>query len=248
MSLNGKIVVVTGASKGLGLGVVRRLAEEGASIVAHYNSGDISAAEEIAREAGVPFTAFRADLSNMEEVRHLAEQVVSCGDIYGLVNNAGVCLFENFFEITEESYDFTFDVNMKSMFFLTQAVARQMVDRGTRGRIINFSSIQAFGGSATQVHYGAAKGAVWSFTRMLAEALGPYGITVNAIAPGAVPTKHNSAFLAQEATRESVVAHMTMGGYGKPEYIADGVAYLLGDRAEWTSGIVLPVDGGYLCK
>ena len=248
MSLKGKRIVVTGASKGLGLGIVKRLCAEGANIIAHYNSGDITQAREAAEAAGVEFAAFQADLSKLDEVLALAEKINAFDDVYGLVNNAGVCLFENFFDITPESYDLTFNINSKAVFFLTQKIAEKMAERGIKGRIVNFSSITALSGSATQVHYGAAKGAVSSFTHMAAEALGRYGITVNAVMPGPTPTKHNSAYLAQESTREELCARMPMRSYGDPAYIADAVAYFLGDGAAWTTGTTLPVDGGYLAK
>jgi NAD(P)-dependent dehydrogenase (short-subunit alcohol dehydrogenase family) len=246
MSLKGKKIVVTGASKGLGLGIVKRLANEGAEIIAHYNTGDISEALRAAQDCGVPFTAFQADLSNTAETYDLAHKIIQCGDIYGLVNNAGVCVFEDFFDITAESFDFTFGVNIKSAFILTQVIAKQMVQKHIRGRIVNFSSIAAESGSATQVHYGAAKGAVSSFTRAAAAALGQYGITVNAILPGPVPTKHNSDFLKDEAVRADILKKIPLGEYGTPENIADAVAYLLGENANWTTGMLMPVDGGFL--
>lgn len=248
MSFNGKTVAVTGASKGLGLGIVTRLAADGYGIIAHYNSGDISQARAVCEQAGVPFTSFKADLSKEQEVFALAEKINACGDIYGLVNNAGVCLFEDFFEIPIGNYDFTFNVNMKAPFILTQQIAKQMRDRGIHGRIVNFSSITAVSASATQVHYGAAKGAISSFTRMAAEALGPYGITVNAVMPGPIPTKHNTAYLVQRTTHDELCGRMPIGSYGKPEYIADAIAYFLGEGACWTTGVLLPVDGGYLAK
>lgn len=248
MSLKGKRIVVTGASKGLGLGVVRRLCAEGANILAHYNSGDISQARACAEEAGVEFESFQADLSNIDEVLAMAERINAYEDVYGLVNNAGICLFEDFFAITKESYDKTFDINIKAVFFLTQKITEKMVERGIHGRVVNFSSITALSGSATQVHYGAAKGAVSSFTHMAAEALGPYGITVNAVMPGPTPTKHNSAYLALETTRQELCGRMPMRTYGEAKYIADAVAYFLGEDAAWTTGTTLPVDGGYLAK
>ncbi|MEE1086188.1 MAG: SDR family oxidoreductase [Schaedlerella sp.] len=248
MSLKGKKIVVTGASKGLGLGIVKRLCEEGADIVAHYNSGDIRTAESYAKEAGVGFTAFQADLSKESEILELSEKINACGEIYGLVNNAGVCLFEDFFDITTESYDFTFNVNVKAPFLLMQKITEQMVKLGTKGRVVNFSSITSLSGSATQVHYGAAKCAINGLTHMAAEALGQYGITVNAIMPGPIPTKHNSAYLALESSKAELCGRMPMRSYGDPEYIADAVVYFLGERAAWTTGTTLPVDGGYLAK
>lgn len=248
MSLKGKRVVVTGGSKGLGLGIVKRLCEEGANIIATYNSGDISEAEKTAKEAGVEFTAFQADLSSQEEVLALADKINQFEDVYGLVNNAGICFFEDFFDITTESYDKTFNVNMKAVFLLTQKITEKMVERGIHGRVVNFSSITAVSGSATQVHYGAAKSAVSGFTHMAAEALGEYGITVNAVMPGPTPTKHNSDYLAQEDVKKDLCGRMPMRRYGDPSFIADGVVYFLGERAQWTTGVLLPVDGGYLAK
>lgn len=248
MDQSRKTVVVTGASKGLGLGIVTRLAQEGYDIIAHYNSGNMEQASKVCQQAGVKLTTFQADLSKENEVFALAEKINACGDIYGLVNNAGVCLFEDFFDIPIGNYDFTFNVNMKAPFILTQQITKQMAARGIHGRVVNFSSITAVSASATQVHYGAAKGAISSFTRMAAEALGKYGITVNAVMPGPTPTKHNTAYLSQEATHEELCGRMPMGSYGKPEYIADAVAYFLGEKACWTTGVLLPVDGGYLAK
>ncbi len=248
MSLKGKRVIVTGGSKGLGLGIVKRLCEEGANVIVHYNSGDISQAKAAAEAAGVEFAAYRADLSREEEVFALAEELCKYDDVYALVNNAGICLFENFFDVSSESYDMTFNINMKAVFFLTQKVTQKMVENNIRGRVVNFSSITALSGSATQVHYGAAKGAVSSFTHMAAEALGKYGITVNAILPGPTPTKHNSDYLALESSKKELCGRMPMGTYGDPAYIADAVVYFLGERACWTTGTTLPVDGGYLAK
>jgi len=248
MSLKGKKVVVTGASKGLGLGIVKRLALEGADIIAHYNSGDITEAKQAAEKRGANFTAFQADLSKEDEVFALADEINACGDIYGLVNNAGICIFEDFFEIEPSSFDVTFDVNIKSVFFLTQKIARQMADNGIHGRIVNFSSIAAPSGSETQVHYGAAKGAVSSFTKSAAVALGKYGITVNAILPGPIPTKHNSDFLKEDDLKAALFERMPLGRYGDPAYIAAAVVYFLEDDAQWTTGSLLSVDGGFLSK
>ena len=248
MSLKGKKVAVTGASKGLGLGVVTRLAAEGCDVIAHYNSGDISEARKICEEAGVGFTAFKADLSDEKQVYELAKMLNVCGDIDVLVNNAGVCIFEDFLETPAENFDFMFDVNIKAPFILTQQIAKQMRDRGIKGRIVNFSSITAISASATQVHYGAAKGAVASFTRMAADALGKYGITVNGVMPGPIPTKHNSEYLAEEEQKDALCERMPLGHYGDPSNIADAVVYFLGEGASWTTGALLPVDGGFLSK
>jgi len=248
MSLKNKKVVVTGASKGLGLGIIRRLADEGAAIIAHYNSGDIKQAEMIAEAAGVPFFSYKADFTKIYEVLEMADKITESGEIYGLVNNAGVSFFEDFFEITPEHFDSMIDINIKSAFFLTQKITKHMIQNGIKGRIVNFSSIAAEAGNPAQIHYGAAKGAVNSFTKAAAAALGQYGITVNAIVPGPIPTEHNGVFLADETITKALTERIAMGAYGKPENIADAVVYLLGDKANWITGSLLTVDGGFLCK
>lgn len=248
MRLTGKNVVVTGASKGLGLGIVKRLASEGVNIIAHFNSGDITEAREAAEKHGVQFNAFQADLSKEQECFMLAEKIIGCGDIYGLINNAGICIFEDFFDIDMHSFDLTFNINIKSVFILTQQIAKYMADNGIKGRIVNFSSIAAPSGSDTQVHYGTAKGAVCAFTKAASVALGKYGITVNAILPGPVPTKHNSGFLFDEEVQKGLFDRMPLMSYGSPVNIADAVVYFLGEYANWTTGVLLPVDGGFLSK
>lgn len=248
MGIKGKKIVITGASKGLGLGIVKRLAIEGAHIIAHFNSGDISEAQNAAESAGVEFTAFQADLSKEKECFVLAEKIIGCGDIYGLVNNAGVCIFQDFLDIDMQSFDFTFAVNIKSVFILTQQIAKHMAQNGMKGRIVNFSSIAAASGSATQVHYGAAKGAVSAFTKAASVALGKYGITVNAILPGPIPTQHNSAFLFDNEVKKGLFERMPLMSYGDPANIADAVVYFLGEHANWTTGALFSVDGGFLSK
>lgn len=209
---------------------------------------DISEARKICEEAGVGFTAFKADLSDEKQVYELAKKINECGDIYGLVNNAGVCIFEDFLETPAENFDFMFDVNIKAPFILTQQIAKQMRDRGIKGRIVNFSSITAISASATQVHYGAAKGAVASFTRMAADALGKYGITVNGVMPGPIPDKTQQRIPCGRGTKGCPVRENATRPYGDPSNIADAVVYFLGEGASWTTGALLPVDGGYLSK
>ena len=245
MSLKGKYVVVTGGTKGLGLAIVRRLAAEGADLVVHYNSGDIAPVQQICREAGVQCLPMQADFTDMAQVAEMAHKITATVPVYALVNNAGICHFTDFFSLTLEDWDREFDVNIRAMFVLTQIIARQMADSGRGGRIVNFSSMAAKQGAPAQVHYGAAKGAVMSFTRALATALGEYGITVNCILPGPVPTQHNSSRLLPR--KEAVEQKLPMRRLGQPENIADAVAYLLGEHADWTTGAMLSVDGGVTC-
>jgi NAD(P)-dependent dehydrogenase (short-subunit alcohol dehydrogenase family) len=248
MNLQNKKVVVTGASKGLGLGIVKRLASTGAEIIAHYNSGDIGEARNAAESMGAKFTAFQADLSNEQECLTLSHRIIECGDIFGLVNNAGVCIFKDFFDVKIDDLNFTYAVNFKSVFILTQQIAKHMAEKGTKGRIVNFSSISSISGSATQVDYCAMKGAINTFTKAAAVALGQYGITINAVLPGPIPTKHNSEFLLDDDVKKVMFERIPLESYGEPENIADAVMYFLGEHANWTTGAMIQVDGGFLSK
>lgn len=248
MAVQNKKIVITGASKGLGLGMVKRFASAGADIIAHYNSGDISDARNAAEAAGVHFTAFQADLSDGNECLALAKNIAECGDIYGLVNNAGVCIFKDYFDVDIDDLDFTYAVNFKSVFILTQQIAKHMAQRGIKGRIVNISSISSLSGSATQVDYCAMKGAMNTFTKAAAVALSPYGITVNAVLPGPIPTKHNSQFLLDDDVQKEMFERVPLKSYGTPESIAEAVLYFMKDHAAWTTGALLQVDGGFLSK
>lgn len=170
------------------------------------------------------------------------------GDIYGLVNNAGVCVFKDFFNVETDDLDFTYTVNFKSVFILTQQIAKHMAKRDIKGRIVNFYSISSLSGSATQVDYCAMKGAVNTFTKAAAVALGQYGITINAVLPGPIPTKHNSEFLLDDDVKREMYKRIPLERYGAPENIADAVIYFLGENANWTTGVLLQVDGGFLSK
>lgn len=247
--LKGKTALVTGASKGLGQAIAIRLAQEGADIVAQYNSGDMAETQSAVTRAGSALYSFQADLSVSQSVLAFAQSALeAAGKIDILVNNAGVCEFVDFFDVTERNWDFAFDVNIKSMFLLTQKISEHMVKNHIQGRVVNISSVSAYSGSETQVHYCAAKGAVNSFTKAAAVALGKYGITVNAVLPGPIPTKHNSDFLVLDDVKKSLCERMAMGVYGKPENIADAVCYFASDLAGWTTGSLLTVDGGYMTK
>ena len=250
MSLNGKTAIVTAASSGIGRGIARELAKDGVNLVLHYNSaGDVM--EQLVKDIGalgVKHWEIQADFNNMDDVKKLAEEAIaSAGTIDFLVNNAGVCIFTDFLDITDEEFDFTFNVNIKSMFFLVQMISKHMIEKGVKGRIVNIGSVSGILGSPTQVHYCAAKAAVQTFTKSAAIALAPYDLTVNAVLPGPIVTKHNCAFLEGEG-KEAVLERTTLHRYGQPENIAQGVKYFLSDLADWTTGSQLIIDGGMIAK
>lgn len=246
--LHEKVALVTGASRGIGRAIALALAKDGARVVVHYHSGRENAEEvmdEIQRSGGYAVVR-QADTGSLSDLRNLVDGIVKTeGGIDILVNNAGICPFRDFFDITEYIWDRTFNVNLKGYFFLTQYVARHMVDRGIKGRIVNVSSISGLIGSGTQVHYCSTKGGINMLTRASAVALAPYGITVNAVLPGTVRTDANVEQLADEATSQAILAHTPLQAFGKTDHIAETVRYFVSDNSDWTTGTLMVVDGGY---
>ena len=162
-----------------------------------------------------------------------------------LVNVAGIAHFVDFFETTEEQWDRQFAVNAKGVFLTSQAVARQMVKQGG-GRIVNVTSISGQKADPALVAYCASKSASDMLTRAMAAAVGPYGVTVNAVLPGTVPTDMNRTRLADDRVRKAIEDLTPLGRLGRPDDIAGAVIYLASDEAKWTTGSLLVVDGGFL--
>ncbi|MGI6113026.1 MAG: SDR family NAD(P)-dependent oxidoreductase [Mahellales bacterium] len=246
--LKGKVALVTGASRGIGRAIAQELAMEGAYIIINYKNGKDCAiqVETTIRERGGHARILQADTGDTTQLRQMVNTIVKEeGKIDILVNNAGICPFMDFFEITEEIWDITFKVNLKGYFFLTQLVAKHMVDMGIKGRIINISSISGLVGSATQVHYCSTKGGINVLTKACAIALAPYGITVNAVLPGTVATDANVSQLADERIRNQILSRTPLTTFGRAEDIAEAVKYFASDKSGWTTGSLLVVDGGY---
>jgi L-rhamnose 1-dehydrogenase len=242
----GRVALVTGASRGIGRAIALRLAGEGATVVINH-PGEEPQAAEVAGEAaalGADALVFSADVSRREEVEEMIATVTDqIGPIDLLVNNAGILPFQDFFEITDDSWARVHDVNAKGVFICTQAVSRVLIDRALPGRVVSISSISAWTGGAQQVHYCPSKAAVSSLMKSLAIVLGPHGITCNAVLPGVVRTDINRADLTDEKTRY-FEQRIPVGRLGVPEDIAGIVAFLLSDDAAYVNGAELLVDGG----
>lgn len=245
--LKGKTAIITGASNGIGREIAFMLAQEGAELVINY-ANDTESAQyvlENVRKKGAQAILARADVGRIEEVRKLSDLALQTfGKIDILVNNAGVFINNDFLGTSEEDFDRTMDVIVKGAFFLTQAVARSMVDRGIRGRIINISSAATTLLRGMPVDYCAAKSAVNTLTRALSAELGKYGITVNGILPGPIPTKLNKFQFDDPVMRETLLQATTLKEYGDAAYIANAARYFLTEDAKWTTGALLHVDGG----
>ena len=245
--LEGKVALVTGASRGIGRAIALRLAQEGASVAVNH-PGEAKEALEVVRlirSRGGKAISVRADVAHKRQVDRMVARVIErFGRIDILVNNAGICPFAEFLDITEETWDRTHDVNLRGVFLCSQAVARHMVERGIRGRIISISSIASYVGGIIQAHYCPTKAGVNLLMKSMATALGPHGITCNSVLPGTVLTDMNRAFLVDPDHRRQTIEHIPLGRLGEPDDVAGVVAFLASDDARYMSGAELVVDGG----
>lgn len=245
--LTGKVALVTGASRGIGRGIAIELAKEGASIAVNY-TGRVDAAAEtvvILRALGVQAEMYQANVGVPSEAAAMVEKVVQdFSKIDILVNNAGICPFADFFDIDEENWRRTIDVNLGGAFFCSQAAARHMRDAG-KGVIVHIGTVTSYRAGATQVHYAASKGGINSLTTSMAYSLGKYGIRVNAILCGGVPTDINTP-PGEPIRRKAPNKHLPMGRIGDPEDLGKAAVFLCTDDSEWITGTLFPVDGGYL--
>lgn len=249
--LSGKSAVITGARRGIGKGIALALAEAGADVL--VSDIDLADCEETCREiekkTGQKAVPFKCDVTKKDEVGVMVAKAVSeFGKLDILVNNAGIAPMKPFLELTEEDWDRTLDINLKGQFLCAQAAAREMV-KNKWGRIINIASIasgQVGVGFANVAHYCASKGGVTAMTEALALELAPLGIRVNAVGPGVIETAMTEGILADEPTKQGMLARTPVGRFGKPEDVAGMVVYLASDEADFVTGATFFVDGGWL--
>jgi len=242
--LEGKIALVTGASRGIGAAIAQRLAADGAEVVVHYGNGR-DEAESIAaalRDAGHKAHVLQADLAAVDGGQRLVERLAALPlpriDI--LVNNAAVPLYAGLADTRAEDFEKLVAVNMRSLFFITQGVVPRMPDGG---RVINIGTAAtriAFPGITA---YSASKGFVDALTLQLAAELGPRGITVNTVAPGAIETRM-SGWINEPGGKEMLAQVQALPGVGQPAHVAGVVAFLAGPDGAWTTGRVVDVSGG----
>lgn len=246
-SLEGKVAMVTGANTGIGQAITFALAEAGADIVAVGRSScdeTVMQAEEIGRRA----IQLQADLSSIKPVRGLVEDTVDrLGRLDILVNNAGIIRRQDALSFEEEDWDAVIDTNLKSVFFLCQAAARHMLERGS-GKIVNVASLLSFQGGVRVASYTASKSGVAGLTKLLANEWSAKGINVNAIAPGYIRT-NNTAALQDDAERNrAIVDRIPAGRWGEASDIGGAAVFLASDAASYVHGVTLPVDGGWLAR
>ena len=249
MKLEGKVALVTGSSSGIGQAIAIRLAKEGANIIINYRSSREEAQEtqEQVEATGRQAQIVQADVSVVDEVRKLVEAGIEAfGKLNILVNNAGIEKRADFWDVTEADYDKVIDVNLKGVFFGTQAMVQHLRETGQPGRIINISSVHEELPFPHFTSYCASKGGVKMMMRNLAVELGPLGITINNVAPGAIATPINQKLLNNPEQLKKVTQNIPLGRLGEPEDVAGLVAFLASDEAKYITGSTFYVDGGLL--
>lgn len=246
--LTGKTALVTGANTGLGQAVAVALAQAGAGIIAVGRSAADETAALVA-QTGAPFHEIRADLSSVAAVAPVMEQAAATGarvDI--LVNNAGIIRRADAVDFTEADWDDVMNVNLKTTFFLTQAVGRAMIADGRGGKIINIASLLSFQGGIRIPSYTASKSGLAGLTRLLACEWAGKGINVNAIAPGYFDTNNTEALRADPKRSAEILARIPAGHWGEPRELGGAAVFLASAAADYVHGVVLPVDGGWLAR
>lgn len=241
MRFTGKVAVVTGAASGIGRATAIRLLDEGATVVAV----DLEHAESYPEKYQKSLHQVSLDVADPDAVLHLrASLQEDFQRVDVLANVAGILRIAPFLEVTRADWDRVIAVNLSGVFFLSQAVARIMVDTGTRGRIVNVSSVHAVVSEPNAAPYTATKGGLEAMTRTMASELAPHGITVNCVRPGATYSKMSNPIYTPDIVR-SLKAKIPLGEIAPPEWVASALCYLASDEARYTTGACLDVDGGY---
>jgi L-rhamnose 1-dehydrogenase len=254
MLLKDKVVIVTGASRGIGRAIAVMAAREGADVVLNY-WGDNDATynrRPAIREVldniaslGRRAIAVEGNVAERETGPALVKAAVDTfGRVDVLASNAGICPFHAFLDMPPEVFETTMAVNLHGAFYVTQAAANQMKAQGTGGAIVATSSISALVGGGMQTHYTPTKAGVHSLMQSCAIALGPYGIRCNSVMPGTIATDLNAEDLSDEAKKAYFEKRIPLGRLGEPDDVAECVVFLASDRARYVTGAALLVDGG----
>ena len=251
IDLTGKVALITGASSGIGHATAKILADCGASVSINYHQNE-AGAEDARKQivaAGGRAIALQADVTRSDDVMALVQSTVKeLGPIDILVNNAGSLVERlKILELTEERWDEVIDLNLKSAFLCSQAVAGGMIERQT-GAIVNVSSIAGrTGGALGSAHYSSAKGGLITFTKGLAKELGPHGVRVNAVSPGVIDTPFHQQFSTPEMIK-AYIAMIPLGRIGTPTEVGKVIAFLASDGASFLAGETIEINGGMLME
>lgn len=243
-----KVALITGAARGIGYGIATCLARQGRDIVLADVNGEAvqQSAGALAKATGVDTLGIACDVTVRTQVEALVQQTIQrFGQIDILVNNAGICPFMDVMEMSEAMFKRTIDVNLTSAFHCTQLVGREMIRRQTKGRVVFITSLAVNVTSAAQADYGASKAGLHMLMKGFAIALGPKGITCNAVAPGMIVTDMTRQHWDKPENIEFAKGRIPSGRLGTPEDIGNAVALLCSEQADYINGVGLIVDGGH---
>ncbi len=245
--LDDKVALVTGASAGLGAAIAVALAEAGAHVAAHGNSREPDATCELIKATGRRTLALRADLADKTSPQQLVAQTLAeFGRLDILVNNAGTIRRAPAVEYSEDDWTTVLEVNLSSVFRLSQLAGRHMLERGAGGKIVNIASLLSFQGGVTVPAYAASKGGVAQLTKALANEWAKHGVNVNAIAPGYMRTDNTTALQADETRSRQILERIPAARWGEPSDLTGAAVFLAAPASDYLHGHILVVDGGWL--
>jgi len=249
-SLRGKVAIVTGASKGLGQAMAIGLAEAGADVVGVSRLIEQQAQTKKSVESlGRRYLGIEFDLRKINKIGTILDIAIEqFGTVDILVNNAGIIKRAPITEYSEEDWDEVLDVNLKSVFLLSQKFARHLIEKQKKGKIINIASMLSFQGGIYTTAYTVSKHGILGLTKVLANELAKYGINVNAIAPGYMITDNTEALRKDEKRYNEILSRIPMGRWGMPEDLKGAVVFLASEASDYLTGSVIAVDGGWLSR
>ena len=247
-NLTGKVALVTGGNTGIGQGIALALADAGASIASvARRASDDTVGQCLAK--GVKALSIEADLGSLEPIARIVEEATAgLGPVDILVNNAGIIRRADAVDFTEEDWDAVLNVNLKSVFFLSQAVVRDMIAGGRGGKIINTASMLSYQGGIRVPSYTASKSGVAGLTKLMANEWARHGINANAIAPGYFATDNTQALQDDPVRSKEILGRIPAGRWGQPSDIGGAAVFLASSASDYVQGITLPVDGGWLAR
>ena len=247
-SLNGKVAVVTGASTGLGQGMSYALAEAGASVLG-VDYVEMTETQKNIEAKGMKFTGLVADLLSIKNVQTIVDTAVKTyGRLDILINNAGIIRRNDAIDFSEKDWDDVMNINIKTVFFLSQAAARQFIAQKSGGKIVNIASMLSFQGGIRVPSYTASKSGVMGITRLMANEWAKHGITINAIAPGYMSTNNTAQLRSDEERSKAILERIPAGRWGTPEDIQGAAVFLSSSASDYVNGYTIAVDGGWLAR
>lgn len=246
--LHGKTAIVTGANTGLGQGMCIALAQAGASI-AGVGRSDMSETAELVKQCGSDFLAIHADLLTLDAVEPILNRVLAYfGEMHILINNAGIIRRADALDYTVQDWDDVMNTNLRTLFFLSQATAKQFIAQGKGGKIIHIASMLSYQGGIRVPAYTASKSAVMGVTRAMATEWARHNINVNAIAPGYMVTNNTAQLREDPARSAEILARIPAGRWGYPADLGGCAVFLASAASDYVNGVTIPVDGGWLTR